>query len=307
MSLAGLGFIQCSGSDSDGGDEAPTGDGDSYPVDNNKLDLGGLGGSRGEAIQGLHPLCGAGSCLPDDAEACTFEGSGGAGGGPGESMGGAAGSVSFNPGDLAEVGTACRVGTAADCEGESCDVVRSCRPSGASDVGNPCVAAEDCRAGLACVGEGVSGVCRPYCCAGTENSCSTGTFCDERPLPEAPQIYVPVCIPIDSCALSEPFPCPAGGECTCKGDRACIVVRSDGATACTVPGPGQLGDPCTGAEAAECAHGFVCSPSAGCMKLCSTVAQESECPEGGTCQAPSEFPPDLGVCVGTSNGAPVTK
>lgn len=310
MSWLGIGFLQCSaGMDSDDGSSF-TGDGDGDgqqppPSSNTDIRLGGLGGSDGHGQVTIHPLCGEGACLPDDEMDCSIV-VGGAGGGPGELIGGAAGNISFDPGGLGTIGSACRVNPASDCEGESCGVVRSCEPTGAGLVGDPCVAAVDCSAGLTCVGEGPSGVCRAYCCEGTARSCDSGSFCDERPQPHAPEIYVPVCLPIDGCSLTEPFPCPEGQECTCKGDRACVVVRSDGATSCTEPGVGQLGDPCTGAETAECAHGFVCSSSAGCMKICSTTAEESECPEAGVCQSPSGFPVGLGVCVGSVTGPPVT-
>jgi hypothetical protein len=307
ISLAGLGFLQCSADLGTPGGPTYAGDGDVADLDTNRLDLRGMGGAEGGVAQGINSLCGVGSCLPDDPDACTAEAMGGAAGGPGELLGGAAGSVSFDPGDLGGVAIGCRVELTRDCEGVSCPISRSCQSAGAGEESDPCVSSGDCRAGLACVGEGVSGVCRPYCCAGSANSCATGTFCDERPLPESPQHSVPVCLPVDGCTLTESFPCLDGESCACKGERACIVVRSDGATACAVPGPGQLGDPCTGAEAAECAHGFVCSPSAGCMKLCSTVAPISECPAGGTCQTPSEFPANLGVCVGAVGGSPVTK
>src|SRR5690606_32654732 len=260
------------------------------------------GGANGAALV-LDPLCGSGACVPDNASACEQPGMGGAGGeGPG-SVGGLAGGIIYDPGDLDDKGVACQVQREPGCEGSACGIERACVSSGVSSQGEPCVSASDCRAGLACVGEGVSGVCRPYCCRGTERSCASGTFCDARSIPDAPEIFVPVCIPVDGCPLTDPFPCPDGQDCMCKGDRACVVVRADGATACTVPGAGQSGDPCTARETAECAHGFVCSPSAGCMKLCSTVDPDPPCPSGGTCQSPSEFPAELGVCVGVSGGS----
>ncbi len=245
----------------------------------------------------LDPLCGGGSCIPDDAEACD-DGAGGAGGASSEDTAGAAGGISYNPGDLGDSGRSCQVGRASTCQKPPCEVVRSCQASGASKESQPCVTGADCSPGLACVGEGLTGVCRRYCCQGTESSCGKKQFCDERSLPEAPDVFVPVCLPVDDCPLSDPFPCPDGQECTCKEGRACVVVRKDGTTACTVPLSGRAGDPCTGDKTAECAHGFVCSPVAGCMQLCSTVAVESTCPEAGTCLAVSEFHSELGVCVG---------
>jgi hypothetical protein len=257
----------------------------------------------------LDPLCGAGECVPEDAESCAGA-MGGAGGASGEALGGAAGGLSYDPGDLDGRGLSCRVASDPSCTLEQCDVVRSCLPSGASKSGDPCVAGADCGAGLACVGDGLSGTCRPYCCEGTARSCDSGTFCDEQRLPDSQGTYVPVCLPVDGCSLAEPFPCPEGQECTCQGDKACVVVRADGATACTLPGSGRAGDPCTGLKTAECAHGFVCSPSAGCIQLCSRTSAEdqvSDCPDGGYCQPLSELPADIGVCVGASSGSGAAK
>ncbi|HSC88416.1 MAG TPA: hypothetical protein VLC09_14135, partial [Polyangiaceae bacterium] len=110
-----------------------------------------------------------------------------------------------------------------------------------------------------------------------------------------------------NCQLSDPFPCMEGQSCTCSGDRACMVVRSDGQTACAVPGAGKQGDPCTGDTPGECAHGFVCSSAAGCLRLCSPLEDVDGCGEEESCQTPADFPPDLGVCVTDSGSAAVAK
>ena len=306
FSVLGFALLRCGASGSLAGDQ---GSGDSESGispgrDESTLTLGAPNIDGGEEKRNLHPLCGQGLCVPDNAFACDM-GQGGAGG---EGAGGAGGGVSFDPGDLDGLGMSCQVLGPEDCEGGDCGVSRACAPSGASMVDEPCSATSDCVSGLACVGEGLSGVCRPYCCEGTAASCGQGTFCDERPLPESPEIYVPVCIVVDNCSLTDPYPCPDAQECGCSDGKACTVVRPDGATACTVPGPGQVGDPCTGKESAECAHGFVCSPAAGaCMKLCSITAEESECLDGGTCQSAADLPADLGVCVGSASGPSVAK
>lgn len=306
LALTG-GLVRCSSSDSmdDASDSASGGLGggsSTKPTDNT---VGDKDKPTKPGESHLHPLCGGGMCIPDRADECM--GLGGMGGGPNPAMGGAGGGVSFNPGDLADTGVSCQVVIDAECEGDSCGPARVCSRSGASRAGEPCVAASDCGAGLACVGESVSGICRPYCCEGTEASCDKNSFCDERRLLETPELYVPVCLPIEPCTLTDPFPCPEGHDCTCQGQRACIVVRADGKTACTEPGTGQAGDACTGTDTGECAHGYVCSPSAGCMKLCSTVSKDSGCPSGGICQSPAEFPVDLGLCVGTGTGSSATK
>lgn len=266
--------------------------------------IGGDGTGGDSSASMLNPLCGPGECIPDSPFSCS--GMGGMGGE--DAMMGAAGGVNLGSGDLGGGGKSCQVMISPECEGDACFAERICAPAGASVAGEPCVAASDCSPGLACVGDSVSGVCRPVCCAGTEASCGAESYCDKRRLLETPELYVPVCLPVDDCPLTDPFPCSSGKDCACSDNKACIVVRQDGATACTSPGTGQAGDQCSGSETAECAHGFVCSPAAGaCMKLCSTVNQDEECPSGGTCQSPSAFPADLGLCVGSGNGSNATK
>lgn len=305
--LACLGFmsIRCDAQESS--DAAGGGDGDAATVeepDDSQIMIVDSMGGAGAVDVPLNPLCGTGDCVPDRKSSCTEMG--GAGGAGGASIGGEAGGLAYDPGELGVQGQSCQVRREADCVGDSCQLERSCAPSGASLGGEPCVSQADCGAGLACVGEGRSGICRPYCCQGTARSCLDGTFCDERSFPEAPEIFVPVCLPVDDCALTDPYPCPEGQDCTCSEGRACVVVRPDGETACTIPGAGQQGDPCTGTQTAECAHGFVCHPEAGCQKLCSIIVSsdsiEPQCPNGGLCQSPSEFPSGLGICVGGDEG-----
>src|SRR5690606_22909076 len=183
MSWLSIGFLQCSASDAGDSDSDFVGDGDGdgqpTPPGNTEIRLGGFGGGDGNGEVTMHRLCGLqGNCLPDDDMAC-FLASGGAAGGPGELIGGDAGNISFDPGGLGTTGSACRVNAQEDCEGALCGVARSCEPTGAGVAGDPCVAAVDCSAGLTCVGEGPSGVCRAYCCEGTARSCDSGSFCDE--------------------------------------------------------------------------------------------------------------------------------
>jgi len=255
----------------------------------------------------LSPLCGEGLCVPDSRSDCP--GQGGAGGAsPDLGLAGAAGGIAYDPGEFNGNEASCQVRRAA-CDSETCGLERVCAAAGASEQDEPCVTGSDCAPGLACVGEGVAGTCRPFCCAGTEASCSEGTFCDERQLLDAADIYVPVCLPTNGCSLNEPFPCPEGQTCACEENRACLIVRPDGSTACTVPGPGQTGDSCSGEVTGECAHGFVCSPEKqSCLKLCSTVSdEEDECPDSGTCQNPPGFPRELGICAGLESGIPSSR
>ena len=303
-----VGLIRCSADDQavDGLDGSSGGQGGNSSGDSTDGRLGDDGDPTKPTDGQFNPLCGDedGVCVPDRADACS--GMGGMGG-EAAAFGGAGGGVTFNPGDLASTGVSCQITIDLECDSESCGAQPACLRSGASREGEPCVAASDCAAGLACVGESVSGICRPYCCEGTEASCDKDHFCDERRLLETPELYVPVCLPVEACSLTDPYPCPEGKDCACQGKRACIVVRDDGATACAEPGIGQAGDNCSGTETGECAHGYVCSPSAGCMKLCSTVSKDSGCPDGGVCQSPAEFADDLGLCVGVGSGSSATK
>ena len=177
-------------------------------------------------------------------------------------------------------------------------VERSCQLAGEGELNAPCFSAGDCQAGLACVSEGEAGRCLRYCCEG-DDACGKGTYCAEQPLrkptsdtsnTEPPR--VPVCVPADDCSLEETFPCPAGTECRCQGNTACLVVRADGTTTCRTPGTGQQGEAC------PCAWNHVCSSvTQKCVKICNTDPAKDDCGEQ-KCQASSELPPNFGVCVG---------
>lgn len=230
-----------------------------------------------------NPLCGELRCIPDDPSACTDSGAiadSGSGSAPSDD-------ASAAPEAAAPTGFGCGVMRGAQGAPET-----DCVPSGVGSVGAPCVSSADCAAGLACVGDGNTAQCRPYCC-GDPASCAGKTYCAERPLKtelagETP-LGVPVCVPADECSLNEPYPCPAGKQCTCKEGTACMVVK-DGITSCVPPGPGRAGDAC------PCAAGYVCSKSAEtCLKLCSTGASTAECGTG-KCQSVAYLPSGFGVC-----------
>ena len=271
------------------------------------------------------------ACLPDLEDACSKfvppvlgQGGANAGGAGGESASGAAGMSGASatqggaggPGG-AEAGGATGVGGAGGEGGNgienppglaaySCQVVRQnnrltrqCVTAGAGNENAPCFSAGDCAAGFACVTAGDAGRCLRYCCDQHSN-CTSGTYCAEQPLRKgaadasnADQPRVPVCVPADACSLDEQFPCPAGSDCHCKGDTACMIVRDDGTTTCLKPGTGQQGDAC------PCAWNHVCSSvTQQCVKICHTDPTKNDC---GTrkCQAwPSKRPENFGVCVG---------
>jgi hypothetical protein len=241
-----------------------------------------------------NPLCGSG-CLPDDGYACPSAGGGGAGGAAG------AGNAPDAATEL-DAGADGDAGPPVPPPAEGCGVsadksgspVAACAPAGSGESGAPCVSEADCRAGLACVGEGNAGQCRPYCCL-EPDPCATDTYCAERKQkadlsPGQTPLVVPVCVPADKCSLDEPYPCPAGTSCKCKDGTACTVVKDDGTTSCVPPGTGHAGDKC------PCAAGYLCSQaSTTCLKLCSTNAATPEC-GSGKCVSVAYLPAGYGVC-----------
>jgi hypothetical protein len=259
-----------------------------------------------------------------DSALSSQAGQSGQGGAAGESSAGAGGaSGAAGAGAGAEAGAA---GASAGASGGpsgvlppfSCQVQRladapdsavsQCAVVGSGGVNAPCLTSSDCgwdarHGALGCVGDASSGLCEPYCCKG-DDSCAVGSYCAERPLRDAltnaqpgtaPTVMIPVCVPAENCDLSTPYPCPAGAQCACKSDTACVVMRGDGTTTCALPGSGKVGDAC------PCAWGYVCSVATNpnqCLKLCYTRGPAS-CGTG-TCQASAELPDGWGVCVGTS-------
>jgi hypothetical protein len=168
-----------------------------------------------------------------------------------------------------------------------------CRPAGAAGVEQPCLSSSDCSAGLACVGEGSAGVCRPLCCT---QPCDSETVCAERPLVEldsegAAPLKVPVCVKPDRCDPAKP-PCDGTNDetCACTGGMACLIVK-DGTSSCDTPGDGMAGDPC------PCDWGHVCSQGANkCLKLCSLAYSDPDA-DDCKCMATSGLPEGYGVCA----------
>jgi hypothetical protein len=181
----------------------------------------------------------------------------------------------------------------------------ACQSAGTGELDTPCLSTSDCGAGLACVGGGLVGRCRPYCCRSDACDGMDRTYCSPQPErdsgaePGSEPLIVPVCVSADDCDLGEPYPCPSGRTCECGDEKACMVVRAErdgdptsglGMTACVAPGDGEAGDAC------PCSWGHVCSRASGtCLELCSTVAASATCSE--RCQASAELPLGWGVCI----------
>lgn len=178
-------------------------------------------------------------------------------------------------------------------------VVRTtCEPAGTGTTGAPCANRANCAAGFACVEENGTAQCRAYCCRGV-SSCPSGTFCDQRFTKELvttnERLTVSVCMPAVDCRFDEPFPCPADRACSCPAGKACGVVRSNGATACVVPGAGVEGQSC------PCAAQHVCSDTLGtCFKICSLTSSDPAC-SSGFCQSSSSLPAQWGICVNSAS------
>jgi hypothetical protein len=260
-----------------------------------KPGAGGAGGESGAAGAESVGMGGAGAGGEPSGEggmnggAPSHGGASGAGasnGGAG--AGGEGGQGGPDPGGLAAYG--CQVTRQND------QLLRQCVPAGTGKVNAPCFSAADCAPSYACVTENGAGRCLPYCC-NQDSNCTSGTFCAERPLRKAAADTsdtepprVPVCVPADACSLEDQFPCPAGTDCRCKGDTACMVVRDDGTTTCMKPGAGQQGEAC------PCAWNHVCSSvTKQCIKICRTDPTKDDC---GAQKCQAWLPQNFGVCVG---------
>lgn len=244
-----------------------------------------------------NPLCGEGPCLPDDpSAACTGPSSdAGIGLEGGDDDADVDGAPANDP-DAAPYPGAPPPVQGCGVVSKNDEPVSECVTSGTGEIGAPCVSAENCAPGLACVGEGSTGQCRPYCC-GDPELCPTDTYCAERTQKSDPNsppltgeaLVIPVCMKADKCKLDEPSPC-TGPNCVCKEGTVCAVVREDATTSCVVPGDGEAGDPC------PCAGGHVCSQSTKtCLKICSTATGVNEC-GSGKCQSVGYLPTGFGVC-----------
>lgn len=262
--------------------------------------------------------CGVGSCLPDDAQACSdYVPPGGSVADAGADAGLDAG-VSAEPGSDAGAdggvgapsvdGSFERPRPGASSRGFACQlslsegnrVERSCGASGLQAIDDACTSSLDCEPGLGCVGMVRSGRCLPYCCEANDATCQDGSYCVERPLRnevlgESDGPLVPVCDRADNCSLSE-LPGCEGAHCVCRGETVCMAVRDDGTTACVLPGPGRAGEDC------PCQFGYHCSQSRAkgmCVPTCELAKGNVSC-GAGVCQATPVLPTGWGICVGAT-------
>jgi hypothetical protein len=258
---------------------------------------GGSSGSTSTTATTTTNRCGlaAVGCNPDDNASCAHavvnSGVGGSAAG-GSSAGGAAGATSV--GGDAGTTLACRVLF------DNSVPLSQCEPDGNGLTGDTCVSRADCASGYGCVTENGTAQCRLYCCSGND-VCPSDTYCDEREIGEDTDAVikhsVPVCVAGTACRFDDPYPCPTAQTCSCPTGRVCGVVRSDGTTACVVPGTGVEGEAC------PCAASYVCSDVLGtCVKTCSLldVAASAEQCSLGVCQASASLPADVGICVSST-------
>ena len=158
-----------------------------------------------------------------------------------------------------------------------------CTAVGTKLANEVCQTAADCAEGLGC--EATSMKCRPYCC-GLIEDCPLQTYCAEVAMAEDPEANrpVPMCIPVKDCALLD--------DSTCAVGETCSIVREDGTTSCIPAGTGTTCAPC------PCAQGYICSKGLSvCLKLCHTN-RSNECGLGFCQGGASNYPADIGVCVG---------
>jgi hypothetical protein len=298
--------VRCTSSSDSSDDGVPFG-GSPGERDRSTIRLPGTG-QGGQPSERSNPFCGVGACDAETNLGCQpppASGSGGASGGPGfGGEGGSAGHAGGGAGPEAEFhagsnyGEACRIVEPSLGCGVYCPRERRCLAAGRGVEFSPCFSASDCEAGLTCIGDGGSGVCRRYCCGAT--SCGNSGFCETAAEVET-GVLVPVCAPLATCSMLDPFPCPIGRVCTCGSERTCAFVKNDGRTGCVVPGKGREGDACLGFNQGECAAGYVCSTTLGCLRICQL--DDADACGGGSCQAPADFAVGLGVCVDSGPAA----
>ena len=239
-------------------------------------------------------LCAEGACIPGgDPSSCApgepgagSSGSGGSGGNVGN--GGSGGDDGSGGGGGSGGGSSGSTGSGGSGEPTSCKLVPGemgaqamCVVPGTKLAQQVCQTAADCADGLGC---GATNLCLNYCC-GLAEACPGQTYCAKAAIAEEPgaEPSVPLCVPVKDCALLDD---------DCDVTETCSIVREDGTTSCIPAGPGGTCDPC------PCAQGFICSKGPNvCLKLCHTNRTD-ECGTGFCQGGASNYPSDIGVCVG---------
>jgi hypothetical protein len=289
-SSAASGFLASGSSSGGSGDDAGSGAPSPY-ADGGEPDSYSYAATEAApavmAYQGS-PLCNASQvtscCYPDALSlcaptACEAPSDAGAADGPG----GFASQVAFGC-HLAPSPTSAGDAGAALASGQQ--VAPACLPAGLGVDGAPCRAPADCAPGYECVGS--DGTCRHYCCAGSI-ACLHDQFCDIQQTTQSAPMNVPVCMPVETCALLESGACPAG--------ETCAVVREDGSKSCVAVGSAAAGDRC---ETVHCGAGLVCLGVPGsrlCYSLCA-MKVPGQCPSTQTCKGglPLFLDPGVGIC-----------
>ena len=291
---------------------------------------GGNAGGASANATAIARSCGLAAigCSPDDAESCAHAVAGASGGSTSQAKAGlsdSGGSTATDGSavsvggigsestiDVVVAGATTGIGTTVSTSGGgsgalACRIIldntttrSQCEVAGVGVEGASCNSRIDCAAGFACTNNNGKGECLHYCCGGNA-ACTTGSYCGEREAYEGDgstvKMTVAVCLKGVSCRFNEPFPCPANQVCSCPANETCGVVRSDGTTACVVPGTGVEGESC------PCSVGYVCSDALRtCIKTCSLVDSAKnvvQCPNGA-CQSSPSLPSDVGICVSSA-------
>jgi hypothetical protein len=164
----------------------------------------------------------------------------------------------------------------------------SCTAPGTKKIDEACKAANDCGAGMFCVG----GACRELCCGGDWTGCSSPNehciaavaFSDGKG--GVIQTGAMACLPVNTCDALNPASCNAPGT-------TCQIVDPTGATACLPDGTGGPGEAC------PCKGGYLCVAGA-CRRLCKAVegGGDPACQSGeGDCVHFTRDPMNVGECT----------
>lgn len=258
-----------------GGDESPTGGGDTQQEPRPNELIGDASAPSGDQYRGS-PLCHVndGTCDPDDD------------------------GTKLN----ATYAKQCALPPAPDAAVMS--EPKGCRLSGTGAIpacleanpqstdGAKCASGADCAPGFDCVLSADVGYCRRYCCSGSCGSYRSqngaDTFCDLQKL-QGGATKAPVCMPIKTCELFKL------GECA--ENETCSVVTDRGATGCVANGAANVGEPC---DTEHCSAGLACLGQAGsrkCLQLCRTKNGPT-CATNQICKTSTIFTdPTIGVCA----------